>query len=122
MECNSLCPCNMICLTRCLDNFSTGKILSEDELDAESQSYPFRPYAVSFWFDHARRYLHNPEVMALAKQLFRPSKSTNFVSWAVRFVATSGAFARRLEEDPLCIRDTMTLHWAGLLLLPEWCQ
>lgn len=113
-----------ICLTHCcVDNFAGEGILSKEELAAESRKYPFRPYAVSFWFDHARRHLCNPEVMALAKQFFQPSKSTSFLSWAVRFITESGAFATELEEDPLlCIGNTTTLDWACFLLLPELCQ
>jgi ankyrin repeat protein len=113
-----------ICLTHCcLDNFGTRNISSEEELDSESRQYPLRQYAVSSWFDHARRHLHDPQVMALARQLFQPSKSTNFISWVVRFVTRSGAFAPRLEDDPLlCIRNMTTLHWASFLLLPELCQ
>jgi hypothetical protein len=63
----------MACLTLCcLDNFDTENVLSEEELNTESRKYPLRQYAVSSWFDHARPNLHDPRVMALARQPFQP--------------------------------------------------
>jgi hypothetical protein len=114
----------LVCLTHCsFDNFSHDHILDTVEQKAESQRHPFRSYAASCWYDHARQQLGNAEVMILAKNLLRPSKSANFVSWAAQFIIKSGAFAGQLVEDPLlCINSTTILHWASFLLLPELCQ
>ena len=43
--------------------------------------YPFREHAARYWFRYATQGWDDPDLLALAKKLFKPTKTYNFLSW-----------------------------------------
>ena len=118
-----------VCLTYLnFEDFGSGNRDSVEFSYKRFELFGFRDYAVSYWTDHARKHLENPEVMPLMQQLLHPSKPLNFVSWTQDlFWAFCGhkhtVLDHRAKKISMTNLTTMSpLHFAALLALPKSCE
>ncbi len=88
--------------------------------------YPFRRHAVD-WDNYALRSWDDPASFALAKNLFKPSKSQNFLSWARDFIFLGsgneeGEFVFDMITTSICTGGATPLHIAAALGYVELCE
>ena len=120
-----------VCLTYLnMDDFTQVEITDEEARTRRMGDYALRRYAVKFWHYHAREKMADEKIFQLIQQLFCPSKSSNFITWAqdynliqyfetsenliINDVSTFDGVNRRLAT-------TGPLHYAAMLRLPELC-
>ena len=130
-------PCNIelaeVCLTYLnLDDFSRLDITDEEARTRRMKDYALRRYAVEFWHLHAKVKLTDERIFHLIQQLFSPSKSSNFITWAQDYnLLLYGEYqsvhnpeitdASTFDAVNLCLATTGPLHYAAILRLPELC-
>jgi ankyrin repeat protein len=95
----------------------------------QREKYPFRDHAARFWLPYARQGFDDPSLLTLTKDLFRPSKTLNFLSWIRDYVTLE--FSTYQKFDGLEFRDITTsfctegvtpLHIAAALGCVELCE
>lgn len=101
-----------------------------DTWEEQLEQYPFRIHAVMCWDIYARENWDDPSLFALAKNLFKPSKSQNLLSWARDYIYLH--FTTRDPEDKhddfgavttsICTGATTPLHIAAVLGHVELCE
>lgn len=119
-----------ICLTYlCLQDFEAGSASSKEDFVHLEETYPFRSYAVTCWYTHARNHFNDSTIFLLAQKLFEPSKPNIFISWAQGFVIHElGAHELGADDEELFDIPTSSsavsspLHYAAMLALPELCD
>jgi len=92
--------------------------------------YPFRLHAAGYWFDYAKQSFGDPSWLTLAKDLFKPSKTLNFLTWARDFAwvvavemdieDTRANFAK--VTTSFCTEGATPLHLAAALGSVELCE
>ena len=129
-------PCHVelaeVCLTYLnLDDFKQVDITDEEARTRRMKDYALRSYAVVNWPAHADENMADDNIFQLIQQLFHPSKSSNFVTWAQDFnlllyqrdtfdiQATSSMFT--FDAINLRIATAGPLHYAALLAMPKLC-
>lgn len=121
------------CLSYLLfEDFQGPPVASEEALKERWDQHPFRSYAISHWFHHARKQKLAGDVLELAKLLFDPLKPNVFASWAQEFVyhvLESYRLAIGIDYVNHSFLDTTMkssmntpLHYAAMLVLPELCE
>ena len=123
-------PCEIelaeVCLTYLnLDDFAQVDVTDEDVWTRRMEDYALRYYAVSNWQLHALSKMTNERISDLIQQLFCPSKSINFITWAQDYYLVL-CERNNLESSDfiavnLCLATTGPLHYAAILRLPELC-
>lgn len=131
--------CNKLLALRCLeylqlDNFNhlpTATIAELVYMKKRDDEYPLYEYAAKYWLYFAREEWIHPELLAQAKRLFDPRKSTNFTSWAATLVLNmSGIPQLNPSEESFnetaidliakIVHDSFRpLHFAATMSLPE---
>ncbi|PVH76976.1 hypothetical protein DL98DRAFT_496048, partial [Cadophora sp. DSE1049] len=130
------------CLTYlCLDNFGEEKdwdsasiisgrtsisfktsVTSSEESGMPDRvlQYHFLDHAAENWDYYAGKVTENwPQVLALEKILFAPTKAPQFLNWARRRLEST---RHRRNRDGGLLAESTTLQWAALLGLPAICQ
>ena len=129
-------PCHIELTEVCLTYLNLGDFGQVDVTDKEARTrrmkdYALRSYAVMKWRHHAEAKMSNERIFHLIQQLFCPSKSSNFITWAQDYNLL-------LDEDGLLgnpetrenytfdnvnrrLATTGPLHYAALLTIPELC-
>lgn len=111
-----------------VDNFTDWK--------KQSQLYPFRLEAVSFWVEYAENYWEDDRVRNNVHDLFNSSKSSSFLSWArdYVYVCTSSYWDSEvlIEEyqeaafdavtKAICKGELSSLHIAAMIGADELCR
>lgn len=117
-----------VCLTYLnLDDFTQLDVTDEDARTRRLKEYALRSYAVWVWPGHANGNVPNEKIFRLIQQLFRPSKSSNFISWAQDYsllLYDTHCFNRNVsifDAVSLRLATTGPLHYAALLAIPELC-
>ncbi|KAF2143360.1 uncharacterized protein K452DRAFT_357690 [Aplosporella prunicola CBS 121167] len=63
------------------------------------EDFPFRMHAALYWPEYADSHWKDADIFGLAKQLFHPSKSKNFLTWAQDYcVNYAFSWIRKFEE------------------------
>jgi ankyrin repeat protein len=103
-----------------------------DDLESwkrQCDQYPFRVHAASHWFEYAKKGFDDPSLLALAKDLFNPSKTLNFLSWVRDHALFHIARRNELDEDDFvemttsfCTQGATPLHIAAALGSVELCE
>ena len=124
-------PCDIelaeVCLTYLnLDDFAQVDVTDEDVRTRRMEDYALRYYAVSNWELHARSKMTNERIFYLIQQLFCPSKSINFTTWAQDYNLLLFGSYRLIDSsdfvaDNFYLATTGPLHYAAILRLPELC-
>ena len=136
-------PCQIelaeVCLTYLnLDDFRQVDITDKEAWTRRMEDYALRSYAVEEWQHHAGEKMANETVFRLIQQLFSPSKSGNFMTWAqdyslildqkgFRMDFKMGDFDRRdidistFDAVNFRLATTGPLHFAALLAMPALC-
>ena len=129
-------PCNIelaeVCLTYLnLDDFKQVDITDEEARTRRMKDYALRSYAVMNWPAHANENMADDSIFHLIQQLFHPSKSSNFVTWAQDYnllLYQKGTFhipetSNMFTFDAVNLRLATAgpLHYAALLAIPELC-
>ena len=125
-------PCKIelaqVCLTYLnLDDFKQLDITDEEARTRRLKDYALRSYAVDNWPEHANGNVANERIFCLVQQLFHPSKSTNFISWAQDdslLLYDTHRYSRNVstfEAVNLRVATTGPLHYAAFLAIPELC-
>ncbi|KAK1731767.1 uncharacterized protein BDZ83DRAFT_645745 [Colletotrichum acutatum] len=86
--------CNKLLAVRCLeylqlDNFNHLPTATSEELaymEQRDDEYRLYDYVATYWLCSAREEWTHPELLAEAKRLFDPQKTTHFTSWVVTLV------------------------------------
>ena len=122
------------CLTHLtMQDFDSRASWSREAQLKRYQDYAFRRYAVKNWHYHAKGHLGDPDLLALTKKLFDPSKPGNFTTWT-----QDHQYIFKFHEDEptpdesssmkafqsvysTIVTDT-PLHYASALALPEVCK
>ena len=129
-------PCHIglaeVCLTYLnLDDFKQVDITDEEARTRRMKDYALRSYAVKNWQRHVDCGMTNERIFHLTQQLFRPSKSSNFVTWAQDYnlllyqedaydiAKLSDMFT--FDAVNLRLATTGPLHYAAILAIPELC-
>ena len=127
-------PCHIeiaeVCLTYLnLDDFGQVDVTDEEARTRRMKDYALRSYAVMKWRHHAEAKMSNERIFHLLQQLFTPSKSNNFITWAQDYNillyeeryrrASSDGFD--LDAVNLRLATTGPLHYAAILAIPELC-
>ena len=117
-----------ICLTYLnLDDFTQLDVTDQEARARRLKEYALRPYAVWAWSVHAKGNVANERIFRLVQQLFRPSKSINFISWAQDYsllLYEVHCLSRKVpffDAVNLRLATTGPLHYAALLAIPELC-
>ena len=122
-----------VCLTYLnLDDFTQLDVTDEEARTRRLKEYALRPYAVWTWPGHANGIVANERIFRLVQQLFHPSKSSNFLSWAQDYSLSlysllfyrTHCFSRNVSIFDAVNRRLATtgpLHYAALLAIPELC-
>ncbi|KAF4982357.1 hypothetical protein FZEAL_2009 [Fusarium zealandicum] len=133
-----------------LENFSRQATITDDEIELQCFSnsmYPFYDYAATFTAESMTKYTDDSVVLGLAKALFHPSKTAQFVIWSIKvfnsFLQRLGTLEMRcLNEESednsdvgtvpeeaylracktILDTDFTPLHMAAALKLPEICR
>ena len=130
-------PCQIELAEACLTYLNLGDFGQVDLTDEEAQTrrmkdYALRSYAVRLWLYHARENMANERIFHLVQQLFCPSKSSNFITWARDYnVILRGEDHYYYPEEDFDhlsfdavnsrLATTGPLHYAALLAIPELC-
>ena len=128
-------PCNIelaeVCLTYLnLDDFTRVDITDKEARTRRMNDYALRRYAVEFWHRHAKEKMADERIFHLIQQLFLPSKSSNFMTWAQDYnlLLLDRVYVRPEDKDVsifdavnLRLATTGPLHYAAILKLPELC-
>ncbi len=114
-----------------LDDFTHLDIGDEEARTRRMKDYALRSYAVMKWRRHAKDNMANERIFHLAQQLFRPSKSNNFITWAQDYnllLYELGLLDGRGTDDVFTfdavnfrLATTGPLHYAATLAIPELC-
>ena len=110
-----------------LDDFTQLDLTDEEARTRRLRKYALRSYAVWVWPGHANGNVANEKIFRLIQQLFRPSKSNNFISWAQDYsllLYDMHCFSRNVsifDAVNLRLATTGPLHYAALLAIPELC-
>ncbi|KXH52550.1 hypothetical protein CSIM01_09131 [Colletotrichum simmondsii] len=112
-------------------HLSPSGIIREDAI-ARYNEYPLYEYAAQYWLCFAREEWTHPDLLAKAKRLFDPRKSTYFTSWAATLIIEITTYPidplMRSESDDMrsisliaeIIHDNFRpLHLAATMSLPE---
>lgn len=121
------------CLTYImLDPFQSDIIEDFDEWKLQQMEYPLRAHAVRYWFDYARLNWDDKEMVTLAQELFNPSKTLCFLSWARDYLYLySSAFLNSSHNEAIVFRSATyhvltggvtPLHIAAALGASELCS
>ena len=127
-------PCNIelaeVCLTYLnLDDFTQVDITDKEARTRRMKDYALRSYAVRNWRRHANDITADERIFHLIQQLFCPSKSSKFMTWAQDY----NLLLYERYEDPetddvssidavnLRLATTGPLHYAAFVKLPELC-
>ena len=115
-----------VCLTYLnLDDFAQVDVTDEDVWTHRMEDYALRYYAVSNWHQHARSRMTNERIFDLIQQLFCPSKSINFITWAQDYhLILCGTYNFKSSDFVVvnsCLPTTGPLHYAAFLRFPELC-
>ncbi|KAK1705982.1 hypothetical protein BDP67DRAFT_374491, partial [Colletotrichum lupini] len=139
--------CNKLLAVRCLeylqlDNFNHLPTATSEELDYMKKrdgEYRLYSYAAEYWLCFAREEWTHPDLLAMAKRLFDPQKSTQFTSWVVKLASSLSCYAfSKLSRESFgepsqeridimvidliagVIHDSFRpLHFAATMSLPE---
>ena len=121
-------PCQIelaeVCLTYLnLDDFGQVDVTDVEARTRRMKDYAFRTYAVVEWRYHAKDNMANERVFHLVQQLFCPSKSSNFITWAqdYRPLLDEDNFLDAFESFNSRLATTGPLHYAAVLAIPELC-
>lgn len=135
-------PCEIelaeVCLTYLnLDDFGQVDVPDEEARTRRMKDYALRSYAVTRGLHYAvNRGLHHAEakwsnerIFHLIQQLFCPSKSSNFITWAQDYTILlhEEGWFRKISDifsfDAVNLRLATTgpLHYAAILVIPELC-
>ena len=127
-------PCNIelaeVCLTYLnLDDFTRVDITDKEARTRRMNDYALRRYAVEFWHRHAKEKMADERIFHLIQQLFLPSKSSNFMTWAQdydillyeHYENGEPNFISSFDAVNLRLATTGPLHYAAILKLPELC-
>ena len=127
-------PCQIelaeTCLTYLnLDDFGRVEVTDEEARDRRMKDYALRSYAVMRWRHHAEAIMSNERISPLIQQLFCPSKSSNFITWAQDYNVSLhedgylGASSDEFSFDTVNLRLATTgpLHYAAILAIPGLC-
>jgi hypothetical protein len=108
-----------LCLTYLeFEDFDNNEWSGKDELNEFIKEYSFYQYATQYWYEHALAHHEDEGLLELAKILFDPSKTGNFICWS-RFWIWNGATSLAVVEP---ISNTETLHFAAALLFYNICE
>ncbi|KAK1458788.1 hypothetical protein CCUS01_09042 [Colletotrichum cuscutae] len=131
--------CNKLLAVRCLeylqlDNFNHLPTATSEELhymEQRDDEYRLYSYAAEYWLCFAREEWTHPDLLAMAKRLFDPQKSTQFTSWVVTLILNLSYYAFggvSQERIDIVVIDMMAevihdsfrpLHFAATMSLPE---
>ncbi|KAI3532766.1 hypothetical protein CSPX01_13226 [Colletotrichum filicis] len=131
--------CNKLLAVRCLeylqlDNFNHLPTATSEEIDymeERDDEYRLYSYAAGYWLCFAREEWTHPGLLAMAKRLFDPQKSTQFTSWVVTLVLNLSYYAfggfgqesidmMAINLIAEVIHDSFRpLHFAATMSLPE---
>ena len=129
-------PCEIelaeVCLTYLnLDDFRQVDITDEEAPTRRMKYYALRSYAVMEWRQYATDHMANERIFHLVQQLFCPSKSSNFITWAQDYnlILYESDYFHGLEANNMFTFDAINLrlattgplHYAALLAIPELC-
>jgi ankyrin repeat protein len=94
--------------------------------------YPFRAHAVRFWVEYTQHSWEDNDLLVLAQQLFHPSKSLCFLSWARDYLyvcseeyMSSGNDSQEAFSEVtklICEGGVTPLHMAAALGSPGLCR
>jgi Ankyrin repeat len=100
----------------------------------QREEYPFRDHAARFWLQYARQGFDDPSLLTLTKDLFRPSKTLNFLSWIRDYVTLKNlklsiSTDHELDDfefgdvtSSFCTEGVTPLHIAAALGCVELCE
>ncbi|KAK1455122.1 hypothetical protein CMEL01_03882 [Colletotrichum melonis] len=131
--------CDRLLAVRCLeylqlDNFNHQPTATSEEItymEHRNKKYPLYKYAAENWIFFAREQWIHSEILAQAKRLFDPQKSTQFTSWVATLVweiwnstfdelSREGINAMAVDSIAGIIQDSFQpLHFAATMALPE---
>ncbi|EXF76380.1 hypothetical protein CFIO01_07637 [Colletotrichum fioriniae PJ7] len=128
--------CNKLLAVRCLeylqlDNFNHLPSATSEELaymEQRDDEYRLYAYAATYWLCFAREEWTHPELLAEAKRLFDPQKTTHFTSWVVTLVfdiscldpCQESIHMKAIDSIAEIIQDSFRpLHFAATMSLPE---
>ena len=127
-------PCDIelaeVCLTYLnLDDFKGLDITDEEARTRRMKDYALRSYAVFCWPQHAEDKVADERIFHLIQQLFCPSKSSKFMTWAQdydillyeHYENGKPNFISSFDAVNLRLATTGPLHYAAILKLPELC-
>jgi len=92
------------------------------ELDDFLKQYPFYQYAAYWWDIHAIGHFEDEEFIELAKILFDPCKTTNFLYFIQWWRLNNRELPETLEDDIDEISNIETLHIAACFSLYPICE
>ncbi len=114
-----------------LDDFKQVDITDEEAQIRRMKDYALRSHAVREWTYHAYHQMANERIFHLVQQLFCPSKSSNFITWAQDYnliLNEDGHFDNKETDNiftfdavNLRLATTGPLHYAAILGIPELC-
>jgi ankyrin repeat protein len=98
------------CLTYLvMDAFQHDVVEDLAKWDGQLDHFPFRAHAVLFWVEYAKYSWEDDGILALARQLFHPSKTLCFLSWARDyFFLSSWQYANDAEDNMRLAFDKVT--------------
>ena len=128
-----------LCLTYItMSDFEDSVVEDYEEWREQQLQYPFRQHAVRYWVDYAEHNWEDGDVMTLSHDLFNPSKTTCFLSWArdYLFVWNPGYKVKIYSDtdrgwicrifdvatELICPGGVAPLHLAAAIRSPDLCQ
>ena len=115
-----------ICLTYLnLQDFDQEDHVSIETTRAREDQYPFRHLASNAWPELAHSHRCEIKLLPFLEDLFNPSKSNNFLSWANNRIFDNENVLDRDESELRTINswvaEASPLHFAAMEGLPELC-
>ena len=111
------------------EDFGKGLPQTYDEWQRRIDQYPFREHAVTHLSGYARKNWANEVVMSLARKIFQPAKTPNFLSFALDFCILEhgyGRYPKDLDSReefsrfslPILMHGMSPLHCATMFQAP----
>lgn len=121
------------CLTYIMSEpFQSDIIEDFDKWNLQQMVYPLRAHAARYWFNYAQHNWDDEQMLSLAQELFNPSKTSCFLSWARDYLYIySSAFLDNSHNQGSVFKAATyhvftgrvtPLHIAAALGASELCQ